>query len=612
MSDSTEINDEAYMSIISKMKEFTKEDFTLAQQKGVKFVIYIGKSGAGKSTLVNLQAGNNLIMKKLKISGQTLINEGVEIIINDDEIEIFETEKDTDIRIYHGEQSGTTIPKKYYDETSNTLHIDCSGFEDNRGPEQDIPNSFFISSIFEGEPKLIKIVLVIPESDFQDSKATDILKVTNQFCEMFNNFKCVLPSCCLVVSKTSVITHTDIIKKLGRLSILNKISKDQIHLFKHFHDETHKVVFFPSFDGSIETKHSIKKAIDSFEFCSIDSQQISISLCDNSKNLTQLMFCNFSTLANTQMIKMLDYLKETNDDKKDFFYFKKVGITLANFLQEFQNSKDDVKIDSRLGETLSILKFDDCYCSDVIININDYYNRIIFLKKANRSIQSGFHEWITKFVSMRETVGRNLISSFHAKITSCCNDIVKNLLSEVKKIVYEGSNSKEIKEKLNFIKEEMSKICYGASDYKCIMEKFIESLDKFPHNSCFADHLALIKATFEHFISLISIVSITKDDLEIIKGWKTMISDELQKNIDKLTKVEVNKNESEIVLKSSIYGLSELLEKYKGLDFEIKSCIVLADYFCIDHDFTAPGLNLSILANTWKADSRFTIDLSAR
>ena len=53
----------------------------------------------------------------------------------------------------------TTVPNKWHDAENNITYWDCPGFEDNRGPAQDIANAFFIKNLFT-IPKL-KIMLVV-------------------------------------------------------------------------------------------------------------------------------------------------------------------------------------------------------------------------------------------------------------------------------------------------------------------------------------------------------------------------------------------------------------------------------------------------------------------
>lgn len=44
--------------------------------------------------------------------------------------------------------SETTVPIPYLDDKNN-IYWDCPGFEDSKGPEQDIANGFFIKKIFD-------------------------------------------------------------------------------------------------------------------------------------------------------------------------------------------------------------------------------------------------------------------------------------------------------------------------------------------------------------------------------------------------------------------------------------------------------------------------------
>jgi len=77
-------------------------------------------------------------------------------------------------KIGHSSFSTTSIPHVYTNNKENKNYWDCPGFEDTNGPTQDIANGFYIQKIFNNS-KMVKIVIVISDSDFETSKSQSIV-----------------------------------------------------------------------------------------------------------------------------------------------------------------------------------------------------------------------------------------------------------------------------------------------------------------------------------------------------------------------------------------------------------------------------------------------------
>ena len=100
--------------------------------------------------------------------------------------------------------SGTTKPK-FLSFDANTYIYDCPGFSDNKGPEQEIRNSFYISCLFEYF-EIYKLIFVIENEDTRDR--------SNNFLELVNAMKSILGDA--------------IHKNIGTASlIVNKVPKGQ-------------------------------------------------------------------------------------------------------------------------------------------------------------------------------------------------------------------------------------------------------------------------------------------------------------------------------------------------------------------------------------------------
>lgn len=104
---------------------------------GVEVVALIGRTGASKSTTVEILAevhqGHGLAL-----NGQNIITE----------------QNDTS-----STRSKTLIPVWFYNNRTNTLFLDCPGFEDTRGPEYDIAVAHF-NRLLLSKTQQLKLILV--------------------------------------------------------------------------------------------------------------------------------------------------------------------------------------------------------------------------------------------------------------------------------------------------------------------------------------------------------------------------------------------------------------------------------------------------------------------
>ena len=73
--------------------------------------------------------------------------------------------------------SKTITPKCYRNDKTGVIYFDCPGFNDNKGPEQDIANSIFIQQLFSITEK-VKIALVATIFKFEhvNSRGSEILR----------------------------------------------------------------------------------------------------------------------------------------------------------------------------------------------------------------------------------------------------------------------------------------------------------------------------------------------------------------------------------------------------------------------------------------------------
>lgn len=119
-------------------------------------IFLFGITGVGKSTLFNLLNNQPLMLQKLK---------GKKVI------ETLSSQSSSPI--YHSGYSGTSIPSMV--SSSGCALIDCPGFEDNKGVEQEIRNFLMIKQIIQNS-KRIKFVICI-DNDSTTGRKNNLLIV---------------------------------------------------------------------------------------------------------------------------------------------------------------------------------------------------------------------------------------------------------------------------------------------------------------------------------------------------------------------------------------------------------------------------------------------------
>lgn len=139
------------MSDINNLKELNKalqeaNAYMIKAVRNENVAICLGDTTSGKSTLIHYLRGNSLRAVKLNRT------DSVRLISEDDS---------SGPEIGKGLVSQTTIPSKWITKNLPNLIIwDTPGFDDNRGAQQDIQNSFYIYNLMQNANSL-KIILVI-------------------------------------------------------------------------------------------------------------------------------------------------------------------------------------------------------------------------------------------------------------------------------------------------------------------------------------------------------------------------------------------------------------------------------------------------------------------
>ena len=114
---------------VERIKDKIKHTVTVNTEYN-KTVVVLGNTGVGKSTLIHYLSNNNLTVVKNRFKFT------------------FEAKTTLDkITIGQSSNSQTSAPNKWID-AQNTIFLDCPGFNDTYGAEQDLINSIFIQKIF--------------------------------------------------------------------------------------------------------------------------------------------------------------------------------------------------------------------------------------------------------------------------------------------------------------------------------------------------------------------------------------------------------------------------------------------------------------------------------
>lgn len=181
-----EVEDSIDSSIIKEIKNKITEGYQAIHAED-EVILVIGNTGSGKSTLVNYLAGARLIAEK-KGFGKLLIAVPEPI--------------SSEMRVSHKLKSETAIPNSWKDNNTGIVYWDCPGFDDNRGPVQDIANAFYIKRLFELS-KQVKIIVVTTESSFTEGRGTEFTSLIGSLANLFVDVEHFKESLSLIVTKAT-------------------------------------------------------------------------------------------------------------------------------------------------------------------------------------------------------------------------------------------------------------------------------------------------------------------------------------------------------------------------------------------------------------------------
>lgn len=354
---------------ISKIFE-EKADFTR--------ILILGNTGIGKSTMANALIGKKILVKKNNHDNLYLHCEDPSFEIGNQMI------------------SMTTIPNIYVDEIQRLIICDAAGFNDVRGPNQEIFNAFLIDQLFTS-PCNVKILLVLSEGDISiEGKGVKALENFQRLSRILPDKKQFKQSIGLVLSQINEeITPkkylqqlmngnpNEDIKKMSKFFISNSKSRlfsfprakyehvDKVYIFKDrfrlleflhaspVHNPIHKVVLS---EGAKENIQKVSDLIGSFDGIvkniilklrtGYDIENISIEQLNEWKNSYNKIIENVQVKIPIDLISLLQenisnisIISEYIDQIKCYNYMYMFKNHIDNFIQKdkFTNFSEIVR-----------------------------------------------------------------------------------------------------------------------------------------------------------------------------------------------------------------------------------------------------------------------------
>ncbi|XP_043462759.1 uncharacterized protein LOC122498855 [Leptopilina heterotoma] len=349
------------------------EIYTRREALNKNAAICIGTTRAGKSTLINYLIGNELKAVRFSRYGD------IKIIKADNQ--------SIGPEIGLGPTSKTTIPTKWKSKRLNNLIIfDAPGFQDNRGPVQEITNSFYLYQLAKNVNSL-KFILVINFADIERDNITPFMNLLLDFHKFFGNkFKDFFQSISVIFSKVpyemyyTEVDH-ELIKHLlkRKAPLAGNISSNNVEDFLSYITENNDSIAL--FKKSKE-EGSISDDIELNIFSSINSsksvnrsvlQSISPSISDHS--LLCLLHSKDKWISMAKIYKIQGSLL----------------LTLTEMLP-FQNSSPEKLSIDRMSSFKANLSSIENLLNKSITKKCDIYENIEALKKIGIKMQNKIDE----------------------------------------------------------------------------------------------------------------------------------------------------------------------------------------------------------------------------
>lgn len=242
-------------------------------------VILLGASGASKSALCNALVGDQLRINERE-GGKTYL-----------------TCPNPKFKMGHQMIAETSDPNIYVDNANKLIICDAPGFDDNRGDDQDIINSFAINQLFDENAK-IKIIYVfsIHEGDISNGRGKNVVQNMKRIFNMIPNEELLKKAMCLVISHG---------KKNEEKSLLKSLRSQPDPFFKkmitYYYDNMKEKVFaFPqalvNHKGGLYYFPDRERLINFLQTSPVSHLPHRVVLGDKAQNLVHIIVQNYGTI----------------------------------------------------------------------------------------------------------------------------------------------------------------------------------------------------------------------------------------------------------------------------------------------------------------------------
>ncbi|XP_043470098.1 uncharacterized protein LOC122503573 [Leptopilina heterotoma] len=397
--------------------------------------ICIGTTRAGKSTLINYLIGNELKAVRFSRYGD------IKIIKADN--------RSIGPEIGAGPTSKTTIPTKWTSKRLNNLIIfDSPGFQDNRGPIQEITNSFYLYQLAKNVNSL-KFILVINFADIERDIITPFMNLLLDFDNFFGNkFKDFFQSISVIFSKVPYEMYDTEVD----IEMIKHLLKTKAYLAGK--TSSNNVKDFLSYITENNDSIALFKTLEETGTISDDIELNIFSSINNSKSVNRSVLqsispsiSHYSFLCLLQSKNKWVSMAEINEIQESLFLTLTEMLSVQNILTE----KLTINQISSIKEKLSII---ENLLNKSIANKSDIYENIETLKKIDIKMQNKIDE--TKYLKKVKIFMfvSNLLHSNESEVLKLFNE---GLMLRMHAVVKENEVMKNLEQLLKnrpIIKEE--------------------------------------------------------------------------------------------------------------------------------------------------------------
>ncbi|XP_043470105.1 uncharacterized protein LOC122503577 [Leptopilina heterotoma] len=418
-------------------KEATNEDAAIC----------IGTARAGKSTLINYLMGNELRGVKYSRFGEFKI--------------IKANERSEGPEIGAGPTSKTTIPTKWKSDKLHGLIIfDSPGFQDNRGPVQDITNSFYIYQLVK-KVKSLKFILVINFGDIERANIKPFLRLLLDFEKLFENkFQEIFPSISVIVSKTpNVLYETTVDIEMIQYMLRQRVSTTKETSFNNIKKCLDYIMKNSNRIGLFKQARADKIVTSDIDFHII-------SAINNSGKVEKSVLQNVApSISDSSLLCLHNAKNEWVSITKIINIQKSISTFFTNMLIEWRNLNKTLDSNA-IKKIQTNLSYIEGKLNDSVTNDIDIYENIETIKKIDGKLKEmidnssllrnvELFDFFSHLLRLNES--EHLQQSFRVLMLSL-HTTVKMEMNEIL-LLNEKMSMLEFQKKQNTLYKEFNKIC---------------------------------------------------------------------------------------------------------------------------------------------------------